>query len=137
MTDQTTTQTGPTADQVTKAYVTLRDKRKELKDAYEAADQLLKDKMERLDAWLLTQLDKLGADSLKTEHGTAYISTRDRASCGDWETFWAWCAQEGRVDMLEKRVSVGPVTDYLNQYGELPPGINIERVRTVTVRRAS
>lgn len=139
MTDQADTPApvrGPTADQVTCAYVALRDQRKALKDEYEAADRALLDKMDRLEVWLMMQLTKLGADSLKTEHGTAYISTRDRATCADWESFWAWCAQNGRVDMLEKRVSTKPVAEYLDQYGELPPGINIERERSITVRRA-
>lgn len=127
---------GPTADQVTFAYINLRDKRKELKDAYEAADAELVAKMDKIEVWLLMQLDALGADSLKTEHGTAYISTRDRATCGDWGTFWEWAAANGRVDMLEKRVATKPVAEYLEQYGELPPGISIERERSVTIRRA-
>lgn len=124
-----------TADKVTQAYVALRDKRAELKRAFEAEDAKLKDQMNTLEIWLLKALDTLGADQLKTQHGTAYISTRDRAGCADWGTFYPWITETGRVDMLEKRVSTKPITEYLEENGELPPGINIQRERTIIVRR--
>lgn len=124
-----------TADRVTEAYVELRDQRSELKRAYEAQDAVLKDKMNRLEVWLLQQLNTLGADSLKTAHGTAYISTRDRAGCSDWGVLYPWISEHGRPDMLEKRVSTKQITDYLEQTGELPPGISIQREQTIIVRR--
>lgn len=124
-----------TADKITEAYVNIRDKRSELKRAFEAEDALLREKLDKLEVWLMTKLTELGADQLKTEHGTAYISTRDRASCADWGSLWPWLAEHGRLDMLEKRVSTKPVAEYLDQYGELPPGVNIERERTIVVRR--
>jgi hypothetical protein len=124
-----------TADKVTEAYVALRDRRSELKRAFEAEDAILKEKQNKLEVWLMTRLRELGAESLKTANGTAYITTRDRASCADWGTLWAWMAEHGRVDMLEKRVSTGPVVEYLNEFGELPPGISINREQTIVVRR--
>lgn len=124
-----------TADQVTKAYVALRDKRAENKRAFEAEDALLKEKMNKLEIWLMNALTTLGADQLKTENGTAFITTRDRASAADWGAFHAWIAENSRLDMLEKRVSTKPITEYLEEYGELPPGINIERERSIVVRR--
>lgn len=127
--------TAVTADRITEAYVKLRDQRSLNKRAFDAEDALLKEKMNKLEAWLLTKLREVGADSFKTEHGTAYISTRDRASCADWGVLWGWLAENGRLDMLEKRVSTKPVSEYLDQYGELPPGISIEREQTIVVRR--
>ncbi|MES2704831.1 MAG: hypothetical protein V4649_19505 [Bacteroidota bacterium] len=135
MTDQPVTKAAIDANKVTQAYVALRDKRSEIKQAYEAEDAVIRDKMDRLEAWLMTTLRAIGADSLKTEHGTAFISTRDRASCADWGTLWAWMAENGRLDMLEKRVSTKPIVEYLEQYGELPPGVSINREQTIVVRR--
>lgn len=135
MDNQTDASTQISADKVTDAYVKLRDKRSELKRAYEIEDAAIKDKMNKLEVWLMTTLRAIGADSLKTEHGTAFITTRDRASCADWGTLWSWMAENGRLDMLEKRVSTKPVIDYLEEYGELPPGVSINREQTINVRR--
>lgn len=123
------------AGEVTAAYVRLRDERKELKDKYEAEDAILKDKMGKLEVWLMQTLDAIGADSLKTDAGTAYFSTRDRATCADWGTLYPWITEEGRVDMLEKRLATKPIVEYLEEKGELPPGVNIQRERTIIVRR--
>jgi hypothetical protein len=135
MTDQTDNKPAISAERVTAAYVALRDQRTALKREYEANDAVLKDKMEKLEIWLMNTLRSIGADSLKTESGTAYISTRDRASCADWGTFWKYLAENGRLDMLEKRVSTGPVVEFLNETGELPPGVSINREQTIVVRR--
>lgn len=124
-----------TADQVTAAYVKLRDERSAIKQEYDAKDAAIKEKMAKLEVWLMTKLRDLGADSLKTSNGTAYISTRDRATCSDWGSLWSWMAEHGRVDMLEKRVSTKPVVEYLEETGELPPGVNIDREQTIIVRR--
>lgn len=135
MSDQADNTQQITANRVTAAYVKLRDQRTDLKRTYEADDATLKDKMNKLEVWLMNTLRAVGADSLKTDAGTAYISTRDRASCADWGTLWAWLASEGRLDMLEKRVSTGPVVQYLEEMGELPPGVSINREQTIVVRR--
>lgn len=124
-----------TANAVTAAYVKLRDQRSENKRAFEAEDAILKEKMRKLEVWLLTKLNEVGADSFKTDSGTAYITTRDRASCADWGILYPWISEHGRPDMLEKRVATGTVTEYLEEHGELPPGISINREKTIAVRR--
>lgn len=124
-----------TAAKVAQAYVKLRDQRAEIKKAYETEDALLKAKMRRLEIWSLEKLDEIGSNSMATDFGTIFISTRDRAGCADWGSFYPWITEEGRVDMLEKRVSTKPIVEYLEEKGELPPGINIQRERTIIVRR--
>lgn len=125
-----------TADKIIEAYIKLRDKRAELKAAFDEQDRGLREKQDRLDAWLLETMDKLGVESIKAAaFGTAFIQVKKRSSCGDWSTFWNWVADHKRFDMLEKRVSQKPVADYLAETGELPPAINMQQERTVTVRR--
>jgi hypothetical protein len=57
-----TAETGVTADKVIAAYVTLRDQRSALKQDYEEADQVLKDKMRKLEIWLKQQMELVGSD---------------------------------------------------------------------------
>lgn len=123
-------------DTVTAAYIKLRDQRSELKKAYDQEDEVLKAKMERLETWLLDTMQKSGATQLGSEHGTAYIQTQYKASCSDWPTFWGFVADNGRFDMLEKRVSSKTVNEFIEETGEAPPGINVASELKVVVRRA-
>ncbi len=117
--------------------VKLRDKRATLKKKFDEIDAQLKADMERLEAWLLQKLGEAGTDTFKNESGTAYITETVRAGCGDWTLFWKWCADNHRVDMLEKRVASKAIQEYMEEHNELPPGVTITTYRDVTVRRPS
>src|SRR5690606_4698555 len=93
-------------------------------------------KMDRIEAWLLENMDKVGADQFKAASGVAYIQTKTRASCADWATFWNYLQENGRFDLMEKRLSSKAIGDMLEETGELPPGVNIHRERTVVVRKS-
>lgn len=124
-----------TADQVIAAYLKLRDARSEAKRAFEAADKVLVDKMDKLEVWLLNKMDEVGTEQLKGGDAIAFVSSKSRATCGDWGTFWSFLSEEGRLDMLEKRVASNTVMDYYKETGQLPPGLNISMERTVNIRR--
>ena len=123
-------------DTVTAAYIKLRDQRSELKKAYEQEDTILKEKLERLETWLMKTMQEANATQLGSAHGTAYLKTAYKASCSDWPSFWQFVADSGRFDMLEKRVSSKTVNDYIEETGEAPPGVNVNGELQVIVRRA-
>ena len=125
-----------TADSVTEEYVALRDKRSDLKTAYENEDKILKEAMTARECWLMEALDGIGAESLRTSHGTAYIQIKTRANCADWPSYWQYMIDNKRMDLLEKRVAQGPITKMIDNGEELPPGLNMFTERTVTVRRS-
>ena len=127
-----------TPEKVMTTYIALRDKRAALKKRFEELDEQLKADMAKMDSWLLKKLNDVGTDSIKNAAGTAYISETVRAGCADWTLFWKWCADNERVDMLEKRVASKAIQDYMEEHNnELPPGITITVYRDVIVRRAS
>lgn len=125
-----------TADSVTEDYVALRDMRSDLKAAYETEDKELKEQMAARETWLLSALDTIGAESLRTNHGTAFIQTKRRSSCGDWPSYWGYMKEHDRFDLVEKRVAQGAINKMLEEGEELPPGVNLFSERTVTVRRS-
>lgn len=133
------TDTAPSVDanNVIKAYVTLRDRKAELKKVFDAEEAQIKAKLDRLEAWLLKNMDAMGTSQLKSPEGfgTAYIRTQVRASCADWGIFHQFLLESGRLDFMEKRVSSKAVQDYVEEHKELPPGINIHQERVVTVNR--
>ena len=123
-------------DTVINAYVKLREQRSTLKKAYDDEDTLLKDKMAKLETWLMTQMQNTGSTQLGSPNGTAYQQTVFKGNCSDWPTFWGWLAQNGRFDMMEKRVSVKTIQEYYQESGELPPGINVSPELRVVIRKS-
>jgi hypothetical protein len=123
-------------DTVTGAYVKLRDQRAELKKAYDDEDKILKDKMERLETWLMKTMQDTNATQLGSAHGTAYLQTVYKSSSNDWPTTWGFIADTGRFDFLEKRLSNKSIQEYIEETGETPPGVNVASELKVIVRRA-
>lgn len=124
-------------NKIVATYIKLRDKRAELKKGYEEKDALLKQDMELLELALLDNCKELGATSFRTEAGTVIRSTKTFYWTSDWEAMHKRIIEEGRPDLLERRISQSVMKDYLEKNPtNVPPGLNVESKYTVTVRRA-
>lgn len=118
------------------AYIKLRDKKAEMKAAYEESVKPIAEKMDLLEAKLLEAFDKLGQDSAKTEYGTAYVSVRTTASVADREVFIDHVKKNDDWGLLEVRAAKSGVEAYRAEHdGQNPPGVNVREERTVNVRR--
>lgn len=126
----------PTIETVVEKRIQLRDKRSELKRVWEEEDEVYKVAEDKLDGWLLKRLQEQGVDSVRTEAGTAYTTINTRASCNDWQALWQWISEQNRLDFLEKRVATKTVTEYIEETGNLPPGVNVNREHVIRVRRS-
>lgn len=125
-----------TADEATTKFVALRDKRAELKKRYDREDEEVKKQMQRYELWLMDVMDDVGMSSLKAEGGTAFIQTKSRYNCSDWEEYYRYIKENDRFDLLEKRPAQGPLSEMLKEGEVLPPGISTYSERVVTVRRS-
>lgn len=123
-------------DTVIAAVIKMRDMRADLKKQFTAKDDLLKQKMEKLENYLAQVMQDTNSTQLGSAHGTAYTQTDMKASCSDWPSFWAFVQETGRFDMLEKRIGGATVKHYYEETGDLPPGINVSQEKKVVVRRA-
>lgn len=120
-----------------KLYIDLRDKKAELKADYENRVEDINAKLDKLESKLLAAFAKTGTDSVKTEFGTAYTSTRTSVSIADRDAFVDYIKQTGDLNMVELRPSRTAVPEYAAANdGELPPGINMRVERVVNVRRS-
>jgi hypothetical protein len=117
-------------------YIELRDKKYELKHKYEYQAAQLDETLNKIEAKLLEVFDKLGMDSVKTEFGTAYSSTRSTASVADPETFMSFVIENAEWSLLEKRAAKLAVEQYKDANGDLPPGINYRAERVVNIKRS-
>ncbi len=120
---------------VVKGYVQLRDKLRELDTAHDEKRKPIVDMMNQLSGTLQEFLDKSGSKSVKTEFGTFYASTRYTTSLADPDTFMKYVISNQRFDLLDRRANATAVKQFVEETGNLPPGTNLNALRTVGVRR--
>ena len=116
-------------------YIRLRDKRAELDKAHKAKMAKLKAGMDEVENHLQQYFNDAGADSVKTPHGTAYRSTRTSVRVVDQGAFRQFLEEQHAWDMLDARANKTAIETYLEQQGELPPGVSVNRIRHVNVKR--
>lgn len=131
------TETVQGLDRFTKVYIKIRDKRAELKAAFDKEDSDLKLKQESLENAMLAQMNATGAKSVRTDFGTVYRQEEVKPSASDWDSLYRWIKENDAFDALERRVKKTFVTEYMETHdGALPPGVSVHREFVVRVRRS-
>ena len=122
-------------DDLVELYVKLRDKISAADDLHKEKMRPARDYLEALNAALLGNLNATGQDSAKTEHGTAYRSSRRTASIADAAVFRNYVITNQVWDVLDWKANATAVADLI-AVGTPPPGVNFTTVVTAGVRRA-
>ena len=124
-----------TVDAVIDTYIKLRAQ-KEVVEA-DVKDRLagIKEKMLKLEAWIQAKSEETGVKSFKTDAGTAFMSTSDFASVGDWDVVLDFIKTNDAYDMLNKAVNKKAVREYLDINGAVPSGVTFGTKISVNVRR--
>lgn len=126
----------PQIAQIVERYVQLRDKKAELKAAYDASVKDIDAGLERIENFLLTKMQELGVESVRTPFGTPYVSKRTSASVADWEAVLDFVKANDEWQMLERRVNKTVVAQWREEHNDLPPGLNWTEERVVNIRRS-
>lgn len=129
------------ANRIVKTFVKIRDKRSELKRAWEEEDARLKAQQEKLEAVLLAHLNGNNQDSVRTEAGTFYRQLKTIPNATDWGAFYEWIKENDAFDALERRIKAKFITDYMEEHADdpdnnLPPGVSVFRKYDVRVRKS-
>jgi hypothetical protein len=122
-------------DGLVSRYIALRDKKAEYKAEYDGKVAKVDDLLRKVEGVLLKHFQDTGVESVRTESGTAYTSTRSSAKVVDWDSFLAFVKESDSWDMLEHRCAKTVVEEYKNENGDLPPGLNWSSEVTVGIRR--
>jgi hypothetical protein len=125
----------PNVEQVVSAYLKLRHQKEAVENAAKAEVQVIKEKMTKLEAWLLTQANAQNVTSFKTKSGTAFVTTTDYANVADWDAVLGFIRTNDAFDMLERRVSKMAVRGYIESRGAVPTGVNYGTKIEVNVRK--
>lgn len=123
-------------EELVEKYVALRDKKAQIKAKYDAEVAKVDDVLDRVEAALLKHFDSVGVESVSTKAGTAYKSTRNSATVGDWDSFLHFVQQQEAWNFLERRVSKTAVEEFRSANDDLPPGVNYRSEVVVNIRRS-
>ena len=137
MSEEKEVATQPDLDQLTSVYLKIRDKRSELKREFEAQDSGLEEQQQMLANQMLETCKDMGADSIKTPHGTIIRSIKSKYWTNDWESMYNFIREHGAFGLLEKRLHQTNMKEFLHENPDaMPMGLNVESEYSIVVRRA-
>lgn len=119
---------------VIRAYRILRDTKKTTQERHKEELKPLLAKMAKMEAWMLQELNKEGADHVGTAEGTAYKTTRSSVTVDDWEQSLEEIRSKELWHLLERRLSKTGVEQYIEAEGREFPGAHVTTEVVVNVR---
>ena len=124
-------------DQLTAAYIKIRDERAAKKKQFEEADKELEVQLQEISAVMLDRCKELSADSIKTPHGTIMRSLKSRYWTSDWDSMYQFINEHSAFGLLEKRIHQSNMKEFLSENPDvLPMGLIVEHEYSIVVRRA-
>jgi hypothetical protein len=120
---------------IVKKYIELRDRKAKISADAKAEIARLDEGMEKIERFLLAEMDKQGLEALPTGEGTPYKSTKTSVTVADWPEFLNWVKEGGRWEMLTRGASKDAVKEFREANDDLPPGLNWREEIVVNVRR--
>lgn len=124
-------------ERMARVYRRIRDKRSEMKAAFDEQDKALKEQMEVIENTFMHEMDELGQTTIKTDEGTIFIKENLKANFADWAAALTWMKEHDDFGLLTQRPAINAVREHINEEGEPPPGVNIFRDRSVQIRKPS
>lgn len=118
------------------AYVKARDKKAELKKAYDEKVASLDEWMTKAEQHMLAYLQSQNAESIRTESGTVFIAEKTSATIADRDAFLQYLLDNDAMYMLDVKANKTAVKEFINLHNDLPPGVNWRVVREPQIRRS-
>jgi hypothetical protein len=134
--DTTATADSVPVEKLTRVFIKMRDKRAELKAAFDAEDKALSEKMDAIKGALLDYCKEHGVESVRTAAGLFFRGVKTRYWTNDWESMNAFILEHKLPEFYEKRLNQSVVKQFLEDNPDLcPPGLNTDSEYTITVRK--
>ena len=126
-------------DELVKVYLTIRSAREKMKAEWEVEDRALEDEMKVLEQNFMVTCNESNAKSIRTNNGTVIRKLNERFTVADGESFRKFVLENEAVDLLEARIHQGNFKEFIKDRAAdgLPPGVNVMREFTITVRKPS
>ena len=119
-----------------RVYLKMKAKRDEITAEYKEKEGAIKSQMDLVKRALLDYCKDSGNDSVRTSEGLFYKSTRQSYWTSDWESMGKFIVEHGVPDLLDKRIHQSNMKQFLDENPDLlPPGLNVDKEYSITVRR--
>ena len=124
-------------DSLAAVYIKMRDARDLVRREAEAKEKEITDQMSIVEQEMLEVCKSLGADSIRTPHGTIIRSVKSRYWTNDWDSMYRFIRENDAFGLLEKRLHQTHMKEFLDENPTLfPAGVNVENSYSVVVRRS-
>ena len=124
-------------EELVNTYLTIRNQRESILRQYEAQDADLKKDLQAVEQSLLAVCNETNADGFKTSSGTVTRKLNERFYCNDWDNFRDFVLEHKAVELFERRIHQGNFKEFMagHEQDGLPPGINVMKEFSITVRK--
>lgn len=122
---------------LTSAFMAIRTERERIAADFKKVDEDLKSQQVVLEQEMLKLCSEQGADSIRTPNGTVMRGIKNRFHVLDWDSFHEFVIEHKVPQLLQKRVHESNFEEFMSgrEKEGLPPGINVAREYTITVRK--
>jgi hypothetical protein len=126
-------------EELVQTYLTIRNQRESILREYDAKDAELKQDLQSVEQQLLAVCNESNVSGLKTTAGTVTRKLNERFYCNDWDNFRKYVLEHQAVELLERRIHQGNFKEFIAERKDegLPPGVNVMREFSITVRKPS
>lgn len=125
-----------TLDQMIDNYVKIRDAKAEAKKAFDKETERMTQAMVKLEGMFSKQLEDLGVESFRSEHGTVFKKLRSSVSIADRDEFYQWAVVNNELGAIDMKANAKAVRELL-QKGTQVPGVKYSESYQIGVRRKS
>lgn len=128
---------GVSLDALTKTYLKIKAKRSELKAEFDEADGVLKQQQEGIKRALLDYCKEAGVESVRTNSGLFYRSTKTRYWTSDWDAIHEFVLEHKVPQLFAKSLNQTNVKLFLEENPDLvPKGLNVDSEYSISVRKS-
>jgi len=126
-------------DELVKVYLTIRSAREKMKAEWESEDRALEGEMKVLEQNFMVTCNESNAKSIRTNNGTVIRKLNERYTVANGESWRKFVMENDAVDLMEARIHQGNFKEFIKERKAdgLPPGVNVMREFTITVRKPS
>lgn len=112
-------------------FVSCKNEYEEL----QAQAKSVKDSMDNLEAHILTLMEEAGVSQTGTAKATVTKKVAMHGKVTDMGALLSWCVENGRQDMIQKRVSDLAFREVFEQTGSYPDGTDAFVESKITITR--
>lgn len=123
-------------EKLVKVYIKMRDALFDMRSEFNAKEAELEEKMAKVKSALLDHCKEHDVDSVRTAEGLFYRTVKTNYWTNDWESMRKFIVENNALELMHERLHQTNMKQFLEEHPDvLPPGLNVDREYSITVRR--